>query len=80
MSLTLSLDDFGNRQSQIPRVHIPPQNTPGLILNNDANSPADQFAYDAAGDVTNDGRTSTYTMAGHASAVSSNGVMTGHLL
>jgi YD repeat-containing protein len=53
-SLAWGIDAFGNRSRQTATGHIPPQNTPGLTFNN-AQNHADQFVYDGAGDVTNDG-------------------------
>ena len=54
MSLAWTIDPFGNRQTQMPTGHTPPQATPGLTFNN-AQNHADQLIYDNAGNVNNDG-------------------------
>lgn len=79
MTLMWDIDSFGNRKTQIPTGHIPPQNTPGLTFNN-AQNRADQFVYDAAGDVTNDGANQYLYDAEHrVCAVNSLGGLTGYL-
>jgi RHS repeat-associated protein len=79
MSMAWNIDSFGNRSTQLTSGHIPPQATPGLSFNNGRNR-ADQFIYDAAGNVTNDGVNQyAYDAEGRICAVNGAGGLTGYL-